>query len=277
MTVERGIERRERRRHDARGVAVSAPELDELAVEAPLEIRLAGEPLATTMRSPGDDPALVLGFLLAEGIVSAADQVGTIAHCGSPEDEGYGNVVEVTPGPGFAFDPDRTGATRRGTLVTASCGVCGRASIDDLLARLPERVPTPSLSASVLAAAPSALAAEQPSFARTGSVHAAAALRADGSVLALAEDVGRHNAVDKVVGRLLRESRLPEAAILTVSGRVSFEIVQKAAVAGIGAVAAVSGPTTLAVDLAERVGIVLAGFVRSQGMNVYSHADRLES
>jgi len=276
MTVERGIEGRERRRYDGTRDDLCSPELDEVAVEAPLEIRLSGEPLATTMRTPGDDPALVLGFLFAEGIVDSARQVGTIAHCGAPGDEGYGNVIEVTPGPGVTLDPERTRATRRGTLVTASCGVCGRASIDDLLTRIPAVTQAP-LDAAVLAAAPGVLASGQPSFERTGSVHAAAAARADGSVLALAEDVGRHNAVDKVIGRLLRADQLADARLLVVSGRVSFEIVQKAAVAGIGAVAAVSGPTTLAVDLAERAGIVLAGFVRGEHMNVYAHAERLRT
>jgi FdhD protein len=271
MTVERGIETRPRRRSDPSTGALDAPELDELAVEAPLEIRLAGEPLATTMRTPGDDPALALGFLFAEGIVESARQVGTLAHCGSPADEGYGNVIEVTPGPGVAFDPERTGASRRGTLVMASCGVCGRASIDDLLARLPEAPPARSLSLSLLASAPEALASDQPGFARTGAVHAAAALTIDGSLLALAEDVGRHNAVDKVIGRLLTSDRLADAAILVVSGRTSFEIVQKAAVARCSAVVAVSGPTTLAVDLADRAGLVLAGFARAGRLNVYTH------
>lgn len=270
MTVERGIERRSRRRFDPSMGALGAAELDELAVEAPLEIRIAGEPLATTMRTPGDDPALALGFLFAEGIVESARAIGTIAHCGSPAEEGYGNVIEVTPGPGVVLDPERTGASRRGTLVTASCGVCGRASIDDLLARLPE-APARSLSLSLLASAPEALASDQPGFARTGAVHAAAVLTADGTLLALAEDVGRHNAVDKVIGRLLTSERLPEAAVLVVSGRTSFEIVQKAAVAGLSAVVAVSGPTTLAVDLADRAGLVLAGFARAGRLNVYTH------
>lgn len=275
MTVERGIERRPRRRFDPAEEGLGAAELDELALEAPLEIRLGGEPLATTMRTPGDDAALVLGFLFAEGIVESARQIGTIAHCGAPGEEGYGNVIEVTPGPGVALDVERTGASRRGTLVTASCGVCGRASIDDLLARLPEALPARELELAVLAGAPEVLAAGQPSFARTGAVHAAAALTSEGELLVLAEDVGRHNAVDKVIGGLLSSGRLSGAAILVVSGRTSFEIVQKAAVAGFSAVVAVSGPTTLAVDLADRAGLVLAGFARSGRLNVYTHAAQL--
>ncbi len=276
MTVERGIERRPRHRFDPSEATLGSAELDELALEAPLEIRLAGDPLATTMRTPGDDPALALGFLFAEGIVESARQVGTIAHCGAPEEEGYGNVIEVTPGPGVALDPERTKASRRGTLVTASCGVCGRASIDDLMARLPESPPARALSLPVLAAAPEMLSSGQPSFARTGAVHAAAALTTEGALLVLAEDVGRHNAVDKVIGRLLTTDRLAEAAVLVVSGRTSFEIVQKAAVARMSAVVAVSGPTTLAVDLADRAGLVLAGFARDGRLNLYTHTARLK-
>jgi len=275
MTVERGIEARSRRRYDPGREALGPEEPDELALEAPLEIRLGGEPLATTMRTPGDDSALALGFLFAEGLVEGARQVGTIAHCGTPGEEGYGNVIEVTPGPGVALDPERFGASRRGTLVTASCGVCGRASIDDLLERLPATPPSRALSLAVLAAAPEVLVSGQASFARTGAVHAAAALSSEGALLALAEDVGRHNAVDKVVGRLLTGDRLADAAILVVSGRTSFEIVQKAAVARMSAVVAVSGPTTLAVDLAQRAGLALAGFARTGRLNVYTHPERL--
>ena len=276
QTVERGIEIRRRQRYV--GGTLGSAEPDELVVEAPLEIRLAGEPLVTTMRTPGDDAALTLGFLFAEGLIGGARDVATVAHCGRPGDEGYGNVIEVTAGPGLVLDPERLGASRRGTLVSASCGVCGRASIDDLLARLPSLPRRAPLRASVLAAATDALSAAQSSFPRTGAVHAAAALTAGGTPVVLAEDVGRHNAVDKVVGHLLRAERVGAAApaILVVSGRTSFEIVQKAAVAGFGAVVAVSGPSTLAVDLAERSGLVLVGFARRGAMNVYSHAERLE-
>lgn len=242
--------------------------MDAIAVEEPLEIRVAEESLAVTMRTPGSDPALAIGFLFAEGIIGSLADVGTVRHCGDPTEEGYGNIIDVSPGPGVVLDPENLATSRRGTLTTAACGVCGRRSIDDLLARCvaldSEKVPPEELLAAV-----SALAKGQALFSATGAVHGAAAYDAAGQELALAEDVGRHNAVDKVVGRLLYDGTLEQARVLAVSSRISFEIVQKAIVAGIGAVAAVSGPTSLAVDLAKRSGLTLAGFVRPPKLNLY--------
>lgn len=250
-------------------------ELDTIAVEEPLEIRVAGETLAITMRTPGEDRFLALGFLFAEGVIESIADVGTVAHCGRPDEEGFGNVIDVAPGPGVALDSSRLELSRRGTLTTAACGVCGRRSIDDLLARIGPVERELKVARAVIASAPERLAESQRAFATTGGMHAAAAQRQDGSVLAHAEDVGRHNAVDKIVGKLLYAGRLDEVALLTVSGRVSFEIVQKAAAAGVPIVAAVSAPTSLAVDLAERAHITLVAFVRGGRMNVYGHAQRV--
>ncbi len=249
-------------------------EIDLVAVEEPLEIRLAGDPLAVTMRTPGEDRFLALGFLFAEGVIGSLDDVGSIAHCGRPGDDTFGNVIDVTPGPGVVLDASRLEGTRRGTLTTAACGVCGRRSIDDLLERIGLVERDVKVERAMLASAPEQLAEAQARFAHTGGVHAAAALTAAGEVLASAEDVGRHNAVDKVVGRLLYEpDQTPD--VLVVSGRVSFEIVQKAAAASIPIIAAVSAPTSLAVDLAEQAGITLAAFVRDGRLNLYSHPERL--
>ncbi len=236
------------------------------------------------MRTPGDDAHLAVGFLFAEGLITSIGDVGRVAHCGRPGDEGFGNVMEVGPAPGIALDPERLATSRRGTLTTAACGVCGRRSIDDLLARIEPLGDAPLVSASVVAASTERLSKMQKSFARTGGLHAAVALGPDGAVLATAEDVGRHNAVDKVVGALLYARNVgarsdPAAArpaVLVVSGRASFEIVQKASVAAIPIIAAVSAPSSLAVDLAERAGIALAGFVRDGAMNLYTHPERID-
>jgi FdhD protein len=228
------------------------------------------------MRTPGDDHALALGFLRSEGIISSADDVGTIAHCGRPGDEGYGNTIDVTPAPGTVWDLAATGAARRGTLITSACGVCGRRSVRDLVARLGGLPPGAAVAPAVVARLPEALRQGQRTFARTGGVHAAAACTADGVVMALAEDVGRHNAVDKVVGRLMSSSHREPPRVLVVSGRVSFEIVQKAAAGRIPAVVAVSAPTTLAIDLAAALDIGLAAFVRGDAFNIYAHPGRFD-
>lgn len=263
------------------GAAETQREVDSIAVEEPLELRIAGEPIAITMRTPGDDHRLALGFLFAEGIIDAASDLGKLAHCGDVGDPSFENTIDALPAPGTALDPERVATSRRGTLTTASCGVCGRRSIDDLLDRCAPLPAAEPVEAGLIHEAAARLAGDQRVFEATGAVHGAAALTAAGRGLASAEDVGRHNAVDKVVGALLEERRVGRDAVgeppalLMVSGRISFEIVQKAAVARIPIVAGVSGTTSLAVDLAEATGIALAAFVRDGSANLYSHAERI--
>ena len=279
-----GVTRRPVRRHAADSGL--GPERDDaVAIEEPLDIRVSGDTVAITLRTPGADRFLVTGFLFAEGLIHRAEDLGGLVHCGRPGEEGYGNTVEVTPAPGLVLDLERVSATRRGTLTTAACGVCGRRSVDDLVAACHPVPPGPLFSASVLASAPERLRGTQLNFTHTGGVHAAAALDVNGEVLAAFEDVGRHNAVDKVVGALvlgqgMRSARValedsPRPALLVVSGRVGFDILQKAAVARIPLVASVSAATSLAIDLAERAGITLATFVRGGRFNVYSHPERI--
>lgn len=253
---------------------------DAVAVEEPLEIRVDGETIATTMRTPGRDAELALGFLFAEGLIAGPDDVGRVAHCGRSGDEGRGNVIDVRSSGGHRIDVERVLEGRRWAPTSSACGVCGRRTIEDLLARVP-RVEPRGVPAGLAARAVAELGASQPSFAHTGGLHAAAIRSGDGALLAAAEDVGRHNAVDKAVGALLAQRLLgrgqagPLLAVLAVSGRASFEIVQKAAMAGIACVASVSAPSSLAVDLARAAGIVLLGFVRGGGWNAYSHAEQL--
>ncbi len=258
---DQGVARRELRK-----IAEGEPKWasDDLAVEAPLQIRLAGEPFIVTMRTPGQDRDLVLGLLWAEGLIESLDDVSVLAPCGE-------DTFDVRPGPGVVFAPERS---RRGTLSSAACGLCGREQIDDLVRRLQPRETT-LYPVGALRRALNHLDSQQPQFARTGAVHAALATDREGSFLTAAEDVGRHNAVDKVVGALLRGNMLAQAEILIVSGRISFEIVQKAAAAGVGAVVAVSGATSLAVDVGRSLGMLIAGFAREGRFNLY--AGQLES
>ena len=249
----------------------------EVVLEEPLAIRVAGETIATTMRTPGDDHALALGFLFAEGVIRARADAGSVYHCGRTDDPRYGSAIEVTPGAGVSLDVDQLARAARLGLTSSACGLCGRDSVDDLRARLPVRSGDDGqapLSRALLVRAPTLLAAHQPAFARTGGLHAACALDQAGRVLAHAEDVGRHNAVDKVVGRLLLDGRLEagaeRATVLAVSGRASFEIVQKAVMAGFRAVASVSAPSALAIETARATGLVLAGFVRGESLTLYA-------
>lgn len=278
---------------------------EELVLEEPLELRVAGETLSVTMRTPGDDRFLAVGFLFAEGVLRSLADVGSVYHCGRTDDPRYGNAIEVTPGPGASLDVERQQRARRVGITTSACGVCGRDGIDDLLARLPPARPSEQpIQASLLLQVPALLARGQSVFARTGGLHGACAIGPTGEVLAEAEDVGRHNAVDKVVGRLLYAGALPahssslarggtarldplrshapgsastEVAphILAVSGRASFELVQKAAMAGFACLASVSAPSSLAVATAAATGLTLAAFVRDGRFTLYAHPERV--
>jgi len=251
---------------------------DDVVAEEPLEIRAAGETLAITMRTPGADRELAVGFLFAEGVIRSRDDLGRVAHCGRPDQEGYGNTIDVAPGAGVSLDIDRVSATRRGTLTTSACGVCGRRSVDDVIARCaPLPVARASITSAAILAAVEGLRERQPNFARTGGIHGAALHDCEGHVAAAFEDIGRHNAVDKVVGAMVLAGRIPgnEAALLVVSGRASYEVVQKASAAEIPVIASVSAASSLAVDLARAVGITLCGFVRRGTMTVYSHPERI--
>jgi FdhD protein len=265
-----------------RVVAVRGSELEvreDLVVgEEPLEIRAAGprqEPVqvAVTMRTPGYEDELAIGFLTSEGLLADNEIVsvkyGDPGVLAEPDDS---VVVRLTR----RFDPGL--AAKRNFVATASCGICGKASIDDVAVRcepLPKGLPV--IARSVILALPDALRAAQAAFERTGGLHAAGLFETDGRLVAVREDVGRHNALDKLIGSRVRARELPLwDRILMVSGRVSFEIVQKAAVAGVPIICAVSAPSDLAVRLADRLGVTLIGFLRGDGFNVYSHDNRVD-
>jgi FdhD protein len=237
-----------------------------------MEVRVNGVPFAVIMRTPGADRELAAGFLLAEDVVRSADELLAIELCEDTTEEGKGNTLNVTVG-GNAVDrlSARLGE-RRQVMMTASCGLCGRRTIETLRSRVTGVDGKWTVDARVVAGLPARLRDAQPVFARTGGLHAAGLFGRDGTLQRVAEDVGRHNAVDKIVGRTLLEDALPlNDSILVVSGRTSFELVQKALLAGIPLVAAVSAPSSLAIDLAESAGITLCGFVRGEEFNVYAH------
>jgi FdhD protein len=250
---------------------------DSLTVEEPMEIRVQGRALSVTMRTPGDDFDLALGFLVTEGLIGGAPDVATLMHCQDVGEDGRPtyNVVDVVLAPGVPI-PDIS--AERNFYTTSSCGVCGKSSIDAVRTVSPYDVKTalPQLDPQVLGRLPEALRETQKVFDRTGGLHAAALFTPTGELLAAREDVGRHNAVDKLVGAQLLEGRLPlSESILMVSGRASFEIIQKAATAGIPIVCAVSAPSSLAVDAARRFGLTLVGFLRGERFNIYTRAERI--
>jgi FdhD protein len=247
---------------------------DALAGEEPMEIRVNGTAVSVTMRTPGNDFELALGFCLGEGIVGAAHDVVAIRYCVGDEDQEY-NVVDV----GLVDRSPVAESLRRNVYTTSSCGLCGTASIEAVRKQVPDvsgddlRV-TPE----VIARMPGTLRAAQRVFERTGGLHAAGVFTPDGELLCLREDVGRHNAVDKVVGWAATQRKLPLSGhVLMVSGRVAFEIAQKALMAGIPMVVAVSAPSSLAVELSESAGMTLVGFVREGAMNLYTRTDRVLS
>jgi len=236
---------------------------DAVAVEEPLEIRIGGEPVAVTMRTPGHDEELALGFCLSEGLAPKD---------ASLPDDFAANAVDVRAP---SFDPARL---RRSFYTTSSCGVCGKGALEAVAVEAPRVESRLRVAAALVADLPERLRAAQAAFAATGGLHATGLFRADGQLLCAREDVGRHNAMDKVVGWAFRERLLPLAeAILCVSGRLSFELVQKAAVAGCPVLVAVGAPSSLAIELAEDRGVTLCGFVRDGRANVYSEAWRIEA
>lgn len=250
---------------------------DTLTVEEPMELRLDGRALTVTMRTPGHDFDLAVGFLVSEGVVGSAEEVASVRYCAGATEDGSNtyNIVEVGLAPGVAV-PDL--ALERNFYTTSSCGLCGKASLEAVrtstrwgVAEDPLRVTT-----ATLAELPDRLREAQKVFESTGGLHAAGLFTADGDPIHVREDVGRHNAVDKVIGAALREGRLPlRETILMVSGRASFELVQKAVMAGIPMLTAVSAPSSLAVDLAREQGLSLVGFLRGASMNLYSATERV--
>jgi FdhD protein len=247
---------------------------DLLAVEEPLEIRLAGRRFTVTMRTPGHDEELVAGFLFTEGFVSAANEIGEIRRVRGSAGKPEANVVDVILHVPVEALRERL---QRNFAMTSSCGLCGKTSIEAIERRIaPLSHGNAFLEASVLTSLSAKMSAEQTIFAATGGVHAAALFDGFGSLRALREDIGRHNAVDKLVGWAMSRNTLPLSdSLVMVSGRLSFEIVQKAAAAGAALVAAVSAPSSLAVELADQVGVTLVGFLRDGAFNVYTHPERV--
>ena len=249
---------------------------DHVAVEEPMEVRVNGANFAVIMRTPGADRDLAAGFLLAEDVIRSADEIGTIEYCQDTTDEGRDNTINVTVS-GGAFDRLTTRlGERRQVMMTASCGLCGRRTIESLQARIATVRGDWTVPAGVIASLPDRLRASQAVFESTGGLHAAGLFDRSGALQLSAEDVGRHNAVDKICGRTLLAGRHPlDESILLVSGRTSFELVQKSLLAGIPLIAAVSAPSSLAVDLARQAGITLCGFVRGGHFNIYTHRRRI--
>jgi FdhD protein len=250
---------------------------DRVVGEAPLEIRAAGprqEPVAVavTMRTPGNEAELAVGFLRTEGLLEGQEVLGT-----SGGDPGTLSQPDDTIVVRLSRPFDDSKVAERHFVATASCGICGKASIDEVALRAEPIPEGPVVSRSVILALPDLLRAAQRAFDETGGLHAAGLFTPKGELLALREDVGRHNAIDKLVGSQILAGAMPlHDRLLMVSGRVSFEIVQKAAVAGIPIVCAVSAPSDLAIETAERLGVTLVGFLRGDGFNVYAHDDRID-
>ncbi|MBB4933432.1 FdhD protein [Lipingzhangella halophila] len=248
---------------------------DTLVVEEPLEVRVDGQSLAVTMRTPGHDFDLAAGFLVTEGVLVSPDDIAAQRYCAGAQPDSEYNIVDVTLAPGVA-PPDPS--LERAFYTTSSCGICGKASLDAVrtTARWQVSSDTATIAESVLLALPDLLRSQQAVFDRTGGLHAAGLFTAEGELMALREDVGRHNAVDKVIGWALKSGLLPlSGCVLQVSGRASFELTQKALMAGIPTLSAVSAPSSLAVDLAAEAGMTLAGFVRGDSMNIYTGAHRI--
>lgn len=254
---------------------------DSVSIEEPLEIRLSHmdgqarseQSIAITMRTPGQDEELAIGFLAGETIIRHADDVRSIGHCGPPSpDKGLRNILRVELEDRVRVDIE---ALKRHFYTSSSCGVCGKASLDAISFQAPERKDSGfSICADKLRELPAKLITQQDEFTRTGGLHASASFDSSGTILRIREDVGRHNALDKLVGSCFREGELSDCGIL-LSGRASFELIQKAAMAGVRLVAAIGAPSSLAIELAEQEGITLIGFLKSSGFNLYCHEQRV--
>jgi FdhD protein len=248
---------------------------DVAAAEEPLDVRLHGRSFAVIMRTPGEDRELAAGFLLSERVIRSVDEIGAVEHCRHPDQTKAHHVVDVFLRGDAAVRVPAMLENRRQVIANSSCGVCGRATIDELRAGV---APLPldwTIDVGVIRGLPDRLRARQANFDETGGLHGAAIFARDGALLASAEDVGRHNAVDKSIGALLLEEVDRKPGVLMVSGRVSFEIVQKAWMASVPVVAAISAPTSLAIELAREAGITLLGFVREKSLNIYTHESRI--
>ncbi|HLF94017.1 MAG TPA: formate dehydrogenase accessory sulfurtransferase FdhD [Planctomycetota bacterium] len=247
---------------------------DHLAVEEPLEIRIHDEPVVITMRTPGEDFALAAGFLYSEGLLHGPKDVGSIRYCDNTQDPHHKNIVNFTFASGHKPDLARL---KRNFYATSSCGVCGKASIDQIKMQAKPITSKIKIRLDVVYSMGHSLRKAQTLFEKTGGLHAAGVFDEHGTLHTLHEDVGRHNAVDKVIGHMLLQDRAPlDHHLLMVSGRASFEIMQKAVMARMPIVCAVSAPSSLAVETAREFGVTLVGFLREDDFNVYTHAERIE-
>jgi FdhD protein len=248
---------------------------DLAAAEEPLDIRLHGKSFAVIMRTPGHDRELAVGFLQSERVIRSPDDLGAVEHCRHPDQSRVHHVVDVFLRGDAASRVPGLLEQRRQVIANSSCGICGRSTIDELAAALQPLGERPPVALDLVRTLPDRLRATQATFDDTGGLHGAALFTADGELIISAEDVGRHNAVDKVFGWMLITEARVRPAMLVVSGRVAFEIVQKAWIGGVPIVVAVSAPTSLAVDLADAAGIALLGFVRGASLNIYTHTARI--
>lgn len=246
---------------------------DYLAVEEPLQIRMAGEDVAVTMRTPGHDLELAAGFLFTEGIIAGRHHIDTLAHCPTEDGGPSPNIVNVLPADRELVEPRRWG---RDFLSSSSCGLCGKTSIEQVARQTPPVQGCFTVGVATLYNLGNKLRSAQEAFTQTGGLHAAGLFDAEGNLLLVREDVGRHNAVDKIIGHALLNGTLPlDHHILLVSSRASFEIVQKSLVAGISMLAVISAPSSLAVELAQQSGLTLVAFLREERMNVYAGEGRI--
>ncbi len=243
---------------------------DDVVVEEPLEIRVNAQSIGVTMRTPGDDFDLAIGLLRTEGIIHRIDEVGTIAYCADEHDPALRNIVNVT-----LVDAEKSIRSSRLSWASSSCGLCGEASLESVRRSVLPIQCSMTIARDVLSTLPQRMQEKQRNFKRTGGIHAAALFDRSGKLILIREDLGRHNAVDKILGAAMRSATGTMELIMMVSGRLGFEIVQKGAMAGIPVIASVSAPSSLAVALAQQLQITAVGFVRNDAMNIYSHPERI--